>query len=229
MKTYSQTEWTEIVDKSRGGSLRICGVNLAKDLTIESLRTIKILSGTLEAWGSICAADITEIQGRKQFAFTTDGISLLVDAEQKSCFEPIAPKGIENPKVIPFAKWIDDYVKTYNAQCRRAEDTIYSIAIVGCEINHKGIIGALNAKVTWGGTYGPFGRLTTDKSLELSRDVLCGTYHMSRRDSIHDDWTPNCCGDYGYRAYFTNGFDIVYADDGKYTIYGNPLSSAKVA
>ena len=215
MKTYSQNEWTEIVNKSRGGRLIINGVNLAKDLTIESLRTTTILSATLEAWGSISAEDISEIDGRKQFAFTPEGIALLVDADEKPRFVPVTPKGIENPKSIPFSKWIADYVKHHNATHRREDDQIDSISIVGCEINHNGIIRGLNAKVTWGRSYGPFGRLTTDKSLEIGRDILCGTYGM-HRDSILDDWTPGCCGGNVYHAYFTNGFDIVYADDGRY-------------
>lgn len=230
MKTYKQNEWIDIINKNRGGSLIINGVNLAKDFTIESLRIRTKLSGTLDAFGEISAEDITEINGNKQFVFTPDGITLLVDADEKGRFEPIMPQELENPKTIPFAKWLADYVAHNNTMHRREEDKIDSISIVGCEINHKGIIHWLNARVTWGRSYGPFGKLTTEVHLELARDILDGTYDMHRNDIVYDDWTPTCFGDYGYRAYFTNGFDIVYADDGRYTVNGKPPKSAmKVA
>ena len=223
MKTYKQSEWTEIVDKSRGGRLVIDGVNIGKDLRIESLRTTTILSGTLQAWGGICAKDITEIPGRKQFSYTVgEGVSLVVDADEDVFFHPTIPEGIVNPKTIPFKAWIADYIKKNNEECKRNDDKIYNLEIVGCEVNHKGIVHALNARVTWGEVYGPFGRLTTNKKLEITRDVLWGTYWMRRDDDIHDDWTPNCCGDHGYRAYFTDGFDIVFADDGRYKCYKDP-------
>lgn len=221
MKIYKQSEWTEIIDKSRGGRLVIDGVNIGKDLRIESLRTTTILSGTLEAWGGIRAEGITEIPGRKQFSYTVgEGVSLVVDADEDVFFHPTIPEGIVNPKTIPFKEWMADYIKDNNEKHKRNEDKIYKLEIVGCEVNSKGIVCALNARVTWGEVYGQFGRLTTDKSLEISRDVLGGAYCMSR--DLLDDWTPNCFGDHGYRAYFTEGFDIVFADDGRYRCYKNP-------
>lgn len=221
MKTYKQSEWTEIVNKSRGGTLYIVGVNIGKDLTIESLRTTTKLSGTMEAWGGITADDIVEITGRKQFSYTVgEGVSLVVDADETIKFNPTIPEGIVNPKTIPFKAWIADYIKKNNEDGKRNEDKIFRLEVVGCEVNYKGIVKSLNARVTWGEVYGQFGRLTTDKKLEITRDILWGTYRMKRNDDIHDDWTPNCCGDHGYRAYFTDGFDIVFADDGKYRCYG---------
>ena len=228
MKTYTQDEWTEIVNKSRGGTLHIDGVNIGKDLTIEYLRTTTKLSGTLEAWGSITADGIREITGRKQFSYTVgEGVSLVVDADETIKFKPTIPEGIVNPKTIPFKTWIADYIKSHNAEHKRNEDKIYNLEIVGCEVNHKGIVRALNARVTWGVVYGQFGRLTTDKSLEISRDVLWGTYCMSR--DLLDDWTPNCFGDHYYHAYFTDGFDIVFADDGKYQCCRNPPPTVETA
>ncbi len=223
MKTYKQSEWTEIIDKSRGGRLVINGVNVGKDLRITSLSTTTILSGTLEAWGGIYAEDIAEIPGRKQFSFTIgEGVSLVVDSDKNILFKPIMPEGIVNPKTIPFRTWLADYIKQNNEECRREENRIYNLEIVGCEVNRKGIVRSLNARVTWCKVYGPWGRLTTDKNLEITRDILYGIYRMKRNDDIRDDWTPNCCGDHGYRAYFTDGFDVVFADDGKYRCYGEP-------
>ena len=219
----------KIVEENRGGRLCIDGVNLAKGLTISSLRVTRVLSGTLEAWERLYADDIKEIEGKKRFSFTADGIMLVVDADKDIKVNPIIPEGVENPTVIPFSKWLRDYVKKHNDENASDEEKIYSLTVEGCEIDHNGIIRALNAKVTWGKVYGSFGRLTTEKSLEISRDILGGTYNMRRNDSIYDDWTPNCCGDHGHRAYFTDGFDVVYADDGRYTINGKPPPSAKVA
>ena len=229
MKEYKQSEWMEIVNKSRGGRISVYGVNLAKDLTIESLSTTTALSATLESWGKIFADNIKEIDGRKQFSFTADGISLVVDADKDIRFKPVAPKGIENPKTIPFSKWVADYIKWNNAVSRREEDKIHRLSIVGCEINHEGIVSALNAEVTWEKVYGSFNRLTTETQLEITRDILGWTYGMNRHDNIYDDWTPNCCGDHGYRAYFTDGFDIVYADDGRYDIMDYKQLRPKVA
>lgn len=223
MNVYKESEWVEIINKSRGGRLVINGINIGKNLKIVSLHTTTILSGTLEAWGVIYAENITEIPGSKQFSYVVgEGVSLVVDADDDIYFKPTIPEGVVNPKTIPFKTWISDYIKKNNKEHKRAEDKIYDLEIVGCEVNSKGIVCALNARVTWGEAYGQFGRLTTDKKLEITRDILYGTYWMSRNDDIHDDWTPNCCGDYGYRAYFTEGFDIVFADDGKYRCCGNP-------
>lgn len=220
MKEYRQSEWTKLVEEKEKGRLVINGINLNRKCSISSLRTTVIYSSTLEGWGTLSPESVG-IEGKKQFALRDGEVILVVDADERFTVSPVPPVDkLENPMKIPFKTWLQDYIWCQNFRVRD-DDKIWSMEIVGCELNGKRIIKCLNARVTFGRVYGPFGRLTTNRSIEVSRDIMCGTYALGRNDDIHDDWEPNCCGDHGYRAYFTKDFDVMWADDGKYHAYGN--------
>lgn len=219
MKEYRQSEWAKLVEEKEKGRLVINGINLNRKFSISSLRTTIIYSPTTEGWG-ILKPEWVGIKGRKQFALRDGEVILVVDADEPLKFEPAVPAKLENPMKIPFKTWLQDYIDCQNFRVGE-DERIWCMEIVGCELNGKRIINCLNARVTFGRVYGPFGRLTTDRSIEVGRDIMCGTYALGRNDDIHDDWEPNCCGDHGYRAYFTKDFDVMWADDGKYHAYGN--------
>ena len=219
MKEYRQSEWTEIYEKTHEGRLVVNGVNVDRKGHVKWLRTTTIFSATLEAWGGIDVDDL-DVPGKKQFAIKDGEVVLVVDADEPLKFEPVVPAKLENPMKIPFKTWLQDYIECQNFRVRD-DEKIWRMEIVGCELNGKRIINCLNARVTFEKVYGSFGRLTTDRHIEVGRDIMCGTYALGRNDDIHDDWEPNCCGDHGYRAYFTKDFDVMWADDGKYHAYGN--------
>jgi len=215
VKVYRQEEWIKAYDDDHGGHLVIDGVNIDKNGRIESLRTTRVITPTLSAWGSVRAENVG-IEGKKQFVFRDGEVFLEVDSNESHVLTPATPCELENPHVIPFSVWLNDWKSCRNSRARSDEDRIAKVLIYGCELNGNGIIRWLNAKVTWGHCYGPFGPLTTEMSIEVGRDIMCGTYGMHREELAHDDWEPNCCGDHGYRAYFTNDFDLVWSDDGRY-------------
>lgn len=220
MKTYSQAEWTEIYEKTHEGRLIVNGVNVDRKGLVKWLRTTTILSATLEAWGGI-GVDEIDVPGKKQFAIKGGEVVLVVDADEPLKFEPVVPAKLDSPMKIPFKTWLQDYIECQNFRVRDDGGRICQMEIVGCELNGKRIINCLNARVTFEKVYGPFGRLTTDRHIEVGRDIMCGTYGLGRKEDRRDDWEPNCCGDHGYRAYFTKDFDVMWADDGRYYAYGD--------
>lgn len=216
MKEYRQSEWTKLVEEKEKGRLVINGINLDRKCLISSLRITTIYSSTLEGWG-ILKPEWVGIEGKKQFALRDGEVILVVDSDERFTVCPVPPVDkLENPRRIPMATWLKDYVDRHNSLHRREENKIYSLDVIGCELDGKMRIRWINACVTWARIYGPFGRSKTDKSIEVGRDIMSGTYGLQRKEMWHDDWEPNCCGDHGYRAYFTKDFDVMWADDGRY-------------
>ena len=216
MKVYSQEEWVKAYEEEHEGQLIINGANIDRDGMVKSLRTTTLITPTLSAWGGIDASCVNVEGKNKKFVLKDGEILLVVDSDKEYRFEPVVPCKLENPHVIPLQTWLKDWKDCMNGRATSDEDRVARVSLEGCELDGKGRIRWINARVTWDHCYGPFGPLTTDKSIEVGRDVMCGTYGMHRHGIISDDWEPNCCGDHGYRAFFTKDFDVLWSDDGRY-------------
>lgn len=187
MKVYKESEWR----KEDG---EITGV-VIKDGVIASLH--------------ICHSECHSIwyskTGKRDYRLEDDGTVSLVEDGEERIVSKVRPSNIviKNKKVIPFAKWLKDYVPVYNRIHKRKEDHIKGISVDGIEVGRDGIVKQLRITKD----YGAF--KIDDVCLE-AKDILAFTYGLSR----------DCLDPWRCHSYFNENYDLIYDDDGKYDCNG---------
>lgn len=214
MKKLSQAEWTDLHNKAEGGIVRITGINMNRDGVITSLEVNTSLSGTLSARGTLSQKYVGGITGgmNRQFYLEEDGsVSIVLGSDEILRNRIRKPRAeINVPIVIPFKKWLADYIAVQNFTHTRDCDKFHEVKITGVELDKFGVVKAVNSDVTWEEVFGNFGRNTSYNRKIGAGDILLYTYGLCRND-ICDDWYGRIRGD--RHCYFDEILNIVYDGD----------------
>lgn len=213
---YTEKEWLEIVSKNQleNGEISILGINLDKNLAIESVEIRTDYDTPFCSWGRLEPNALRGFctEGKRYFVKESDGsISLCIgenDHDNKVC---INKKKLNNPKVIPFEKWAKDYFKLHKLKHSDVHDKYYGHECIGCELNQYGFIRNVRFIVD---TY------YKDKKEEgiYPSDILILTYGMCRND-VCDEWHPGATTTEDSRkCYFDESFNLIFDDDEGYSI-----------
>lgn len=213
---YTEKEWLEIVSKNQleNGEISILGINLDKNLAIESVEIRTDYTTTLCSCGRLEPRYLHcfSTEGERYFVKEGDGsISLCIGENADDNKVCINKKKLNNPKVIPFEKWVKDYFKLYNLQHSDVRDKYYGHYCIGCELNQYGFIRNVRFNVK---TYYNY-----PKEINITpTDILVFTYGMSRND-VCDEWHPGATTSEECRkCYFDESFNLIFDDDEGYSI-----------